>query len=91
MRKLYRAVKKACGVATAIELRARSGDLIVKDDRRLIAAGITGPTELSLRVLSTPDVFTIFVTLPGRQEQSTIQIEEVRNHEIAFSCLTALL
>ena len=77
MRKLYRAVKKACGVSTAIELRARSGGLIVKDDRRLTAAAITASTELSLRILPTPDVFTIFVTLPGHQEQSTIQIEEV--------------
>lgn len=77
MRKLYRAVKKASGVSTAIELRARSGGLIVKDDRSLTTAGINGPTELSLRMLPTPDVFTIFVTLPGRQEQSTIQIKEV--------------
>ena len=73
-------MKKACGVPTnAIELRSRSGDqLIVKDDRRLMAAAITGPTELLLRILPTPDIFTIFVALPGRQEQSTIQIEEVR-------------
>ena len=77
MRKLYRAVKKTCGAPTEIELRSRSGDLIVKDDRMLTAATITGPTELSLRILPTPDVFTIFVTLPGRQEKSTIQIEEV--------------
>ena len=77
MRKLYRAVKKTCGASTAIELRSRSGVLIVKDDRNLTAAAITGPTELSLRILPTPDVFTIFVTLPGYQEKSTIEIEEV--------------
>ena len=78
MRKLYRAVKKSCGASTAIELRPRSGgDLIVKDDQRLTAAAITGPTELLLRILPTPDIFTIFVTLPGHQEKSTIQIEEV--------------
>lgn len=78
MRKLYRVVRKECGVDTAIELRPRSGNLIVKDDRKLTAAAITGPTELLLRILpGTPDIFTFFVTLPGRQEQSTIHIEEV--------------
>ena len=76
MRKLHRAVRKICGVSTAIELRTGSGVLIVKDDRQLTTAAINGD-RLSLRILPTPDVFTIFVTLPGRQEQSTIQIEEV--------------
>ena len=85
MRKLYRAVKKTCEASTAIELRLRSGDVIVKDDQRLTAAAITGPTELLLRILPTPDVFTIFVTLPGHEEKSTIQIKEVRNHNNAYS------
>jgi len=71
-------VKKICGVSTAIELRTRSGGpVIVKDDRKLPAAAITGCTELFLQILHTPDVFTIFVTLPGHNEQSTILIEEV--------------
>ena len=87
MRKLYRAVKKACKVSTAIELRSRSGGLIVKDDRRLTAAAITGPTDLLLRILPTPDVFTIFVTLPGRHEQSTIHIEEVISDTGCFTVL----
>lgn len=78
MRKLYRTVKKTCGVSTAIELRTQSGGaVIVKDDRKLTTAAITGSTELLLRILPTPDIFTIFVTLPGHNEQSTILIEEV--------------
>ena len=78
MRKLYRTVKKTCGIATAIELRfSRSGGLIVKDDRSLGRAEISGSTELFMRILPSPDIFTIFVVLPGRKEQSTIEIEEV--------------
>jgi len=50
----------------------------MKNDRRLIDAGITGPTELQLKVLPNPDIFTIFVQLPDRQEQSTFEISEVR-------------
>ena len=78
MRRLYWETRKACRASSALELRTRSGVLLVKDDKRLSEAGITGPTELLLRVLPHPDTFTIFVKLPGHKEQSTIVISEVR-------------
>ena len=77
MRRLYWETRKACKASSALELKTRSGVLLVKDDRLLNKAGITGPTELLLRVLPHPDTFTVFVKLPGHEEQSTIAISEV--------------
>ena len=79
MRRLYWVTRKTCGASSALELKTRSGVLLMKNDKRLIDAGITGPTELLLRVLPNPDTFTIFVQLPDRQEQSTFEIGEVRS------------
>jgi len=79
MRKLFWEARKSCKASSAIELRTRAGVALAKDDRRLIQAGITGPSELLLRILPQPDIFTIFVRLPDRQEQSTFEISEVRD------------